>query len=485
MGTLGGGLARLKNGRIANITKRQGLIDNIIVQILPDDLGHFWLGSSHGIMRLERKELDDCADGKLGYVHAAVLGQDDGMLSEQCTGDHAPTAVKTKDGRLLFPTTRGLVEIDPRRWEEPTAQMTEASIEEILVDGRSQRRPGTTVLPPGVRRLELIYTAPSLQGVEWVRFRHRLQPLDEDWINVGTRRTASYGNLGPGKYTFQVTACDNNGAWGANAASLAFTVLPHYWETVWFRVGTGLLLVGLGAAGVGFWSRSRVRRAGERERAASHIRELAGRLIDAQEQERARLARELHDDITQRLARLAIDVGRCELGTAEVSPAETARGVREGLVELSEDVHALSYRLHPSILEDLGLAAALRAESEHFTRQESVPVDVKLREIPEEIPGEPALCLFRVAQEALRNIARHARARVVELSLRGLDGGLQLAVRDDGCGFDPAGPRTRASLGLVSMGERVRSLGGELDIESAPGHGTTVLAWVPMKGKKA
>jgi signal transduction histidine kinase len=219
----------------------------------------------------------------------------------------------------------------------------------------------------------------------------------------------------------------------------------------------------------------------KRRRAEEAARDLSGRLINAQEEERARLARELHDDITQRLARLAIDVGRCELGTSEVSLAETTREVREGLAQLSEDVHALSYRLHPSILEDLGLAAALRAEGERFTRRESLPVEVKLHEIQEPMPRDTALCLFRVAQEALRNVARHAHARRVEVSLRGLEGGLQLAVRDDGCGFDPALQRDRPSLGLASMRERVHLLGGELDIDSAPGHGTTIVAWVPLK----
>jgi signal transduction histidine kinase len=106
---------------------------------------------------------------------------------------------------------------------------------------------------------------------------------------------------------------------------------------------------------------------------------------------------------------------------------------------------------------------------------------VKLREIPQPIPRDPALCLFRVAQEALGNIGRHARARQVEISVREVDGGLQLAVRDDGCGFDPAAQRGSPSLGLASMRERVHLLGGELDIDSAPGHGTTILAWVPVE----
>lgn len=218
----------------------------------------------------------------------------------------------------------------------------------------------------------------------------------------------------------------------------------------------------------------------ERRHAEEAARSLSGRLINAQEEERARLARELHDDITQRLARLAIDVARCELGTCEPSPAITARAVREGLTRLSEDVHALSYRLHPALLHDLGLCEALRAEAERFAKSEAIPVDLKVCDLPDPVPAEAALCLFRVVQEALRNIGRHAQAHQVQISLRSVDGGLQLAVQDDGRGFDPAGERARPSLGLASMRERVHLLGGELDVESAPGYGTTVVAWVPL-----
>jgi len=151
-------------------------------------------------------------------------------------------------------------------------------------------------------------------------------------------------------------------------------------------------------------------------------------------------------------------------------------------VRLSEDIHALSYRLHPSVLEDLGLAEALKTEIERVERQESILVTAKLGEIPEPVPHEVSLCVFRVAQEALRNVARHAKARTAEISVRVLDGGLELAVRDDGAGFEPLLDGNRRSLGLTSMRERVHLLHGELDIESAPGRGTTVVAWVPLKG---
>ena len=144
-------------------------------------------------------------------------------------------------------------------------------------------------------------------------------------------------------------------------------------------------------------------------------------------------------------------------------------------------MHALSYRLHPSILEDLGLVEALKTECERFSRVESVPVDIKAREVPEALPHPVALCLFRVTQEALRNVGRHACASRVEVLVRRLDGGLQLSVKDDGDGFDPVRLRGRPSLGHASMRQRIFLLGGELHIESIPNEGTTVLAWVPLK----
>ncbi len=130
---------------------------------------------------------------------------------------------------------------------------------------------------------------------------------------------------------------------------------------------------------------------------------------------------------------------------------------------------------------NLGLVEALRAECDRFSRRESIPVNVKSREVPREIPREVALCLFRIGQESLRNVARHAHAHAVEVSLAGMDGGLQLSVHDDGIGFNPAQIREHASLGLASMKERVDLVDGELDIESEPGHGTTIVAWVPLK----
>jgi len=215
----------------------------------------------------------------------------------------------------------------------------------------------------------------------------------------------------------------------------------------------------------------------QRERRRSAEREalgLGGRLLTAHEDERKHLARELHDDLTQRLARLAIDAGKLERGVAA-----DASEMRKDLVRLSEDVHALSYRLHPSVLDDLGLVEALRAECARVARHAELRVEVDARDMPESLTNEASLCLFRVAQEALNNAARHAHAQAVTVQLLPRERGLQLAVSDNGNGFDVNGPRERASLGLASMRERVRLLQGELHIESTRGRGTTVIAWVP------
>jgi len=206
---------------------------------------------------------------------------------------------------------------------------------------------------------------------------------------------------------------------------------------------------------------------------------LSGRLITAHEDERRWLARELHDDITQRLAGLAIDASKLCAAGLSPSDIEAHRSIRGGLAQLSEDVHDLSYQLHPSVLDDLGLAEALKAECERVARVELVQVNFQLDKVPQSMPKDIAMGIYRVAQEALRNIARHAKASTVQLSLELRDRGLLLTVTDNGRGFDPAAPVHRPSIGHASMRERIRSLGGKFDIQSTPGKGTTVVAWVP------
>lgn len=239
-------------------------------------------------------------------------------------------------------------------------------------------------------------------------------------------------------------------------------------------------VIGRDAAGRTLKSYGALRDITQTKRVEDELRDLSRRLIRAHEEERALLARELHDDVTQRLAVLAIEVGRAELAAPVGVQAEAMRSVHAELVRLSEDVHSLAYQLHPSVLEELGLVEALRAECERRGRQGRLDLTVDLESSPAVVGKDAELCLFRVAQEALNNAARHAGTRAVSVTLRQMDDGLVLAVRDGGTGFDPERQRERMHLGLASMRERVRLVGGTLDIESAPGLGTAIIAWVPL-----
>ncbi len=217
------------------------------------------------------------------------------------------------------------------------------------------------------------------------------------------------------------------------------------------------------------------------------LRRLAGRLIYAQEEERTRLARELHDDLAQRLAVFAIDLGRLEQKWVEpaVPVKEGLREMKENVVKLSQDVHNLSRQLHPSILDDLGLIKAVEAECMNFSRREGVDVVFNHDTISRVIPRDVSLSLYRIIQEGLRNISKHACAEHISVSLKGTGQDLQLSIQDDGIGFDWAEVGNQPGLGFSSMRERARLIHGDLLIQSQPEKGTVITLRVPLTGEGA
>jgi PAS domain S-box-containing protein len=210
------------------------------------------------------------------------------------------------------------------------------------------------------------------------------------------------------------------------------------------------------------------------------LRLLAGRLLTAQEDERRRLAREMHDDLTQRLAGIAMQAGRLERPAvlrSDAAPA-LAREIRSALAQLSRDVNALSRRLHPSLLEDLGLVDAIRAECATFSQQVGIDVRFSSTDLEHEVDLDTSLALYRITQEALRNVAKHARTREALVALAAGDRELVLTIEDAGVGFDKGAARS-VGLGLASMGERARLIQAELSVDSKPGGGTIVQVRVP------
>jgi PAS domain S-box-containing protein len=212
-----------------------------------------------------------------------------------------------------------------------------------------------------------------------------------------------------------------------------------------------------------------------------NFRNLAGKLLSVQEAERRRLAREMHDDLTQHLAVLAIEIGKMErkFQDSEDPVLETFRSIRERLVNLSGDVHAISRQLHPSIIDDLGLVDAIKSECRTFTRREGIAIDYRSESMPPRISADVAICIYRIVQEGLRNVAKHADTTQLQISLTGKDDSIHLTIKDQGVGFDPKEIKKKLGLGHVSMQERVRLIQGDISIESRPGKGTVINVRAP------
>ena len=210
--------------------------------------------------------------------------------------------------------------------------------------------------------------------------------------------------------------------------------------------------------------------------------QLGRRLITAQEDERRLLARELHDDMSQRLARLAIDTGFVASNQGSDAATEVMQNLQPELVRISQDVHDMSYRLHPSLIEDLGLVAALQTECERMRRYTDAVIVDQIDKVQREIPNETALCLYRIAQEAINNAIKYANADTIEIVLMREQQSLVLSVRDNGKGFDSKDDPLQSGLGLSSMRERAEIAGGSLEIRSQDGKGTTVSAILPIQG---
>ncbi len=214
-----------------------------------------------------------------------------------------------------------------------------------------------------------------------------------------------------------------------------------------------------------------------RKRSQQKLQALAAQLLNVQEEERRRIARELHDDITQKLAMLGIEVGLIhrDLVDAHRVGEDRLSFVQDQVVRLSEDVRQLSHQLHPSVLEHSGLAPALQAFCREISRQTGIEVRAVIRDVPEGIPRPVATGFYRIAQEALRNVAKHSGAKSASVTLSFEQGVLRLSIIDDGCGFDLGAQEASPGIGMIGMRERVRLIDGELSVDSEPGEGARLV----------
>jgi signal transduction histidine kinase/ligand-binding sensor domain-containing protein len=234
IGTDSAGLIRFRAGKFTQFTTDSGLPSDKVLQLLEDDFGRLWFGGGRGIWYAKRSELNDYADGKLSHISPAVFGSGDGIRSVQCNGSVSPSAVRTRDGRLWFPTNDGVATILPRPMFAVNARRPPVTIEEVVVDGVSSVPSGDLIVPPGARQVEIHYAALTYVSPQNARFRYRLVGFDEAWVEPEARRIAYYTNVPPGRYEFRVIGANADRVWNESGATLHLRVKPRFVQTIWF-----------------------------------------------------------------------------------------------------------------------------------------------------------------------------------------------------------------------------------------------------------
>jgi signal transduction histidine kinase/ligand-binding sensor domain-containing protein len=480
IGTYDGGLSLFKDGRFTSFTTREGLFSNGVFQILEDRRGNFWMSSNQGVYRVSRRELLDFAEGKIRHLTSVSYGKHDGLLNIECNGGRQPAGIRSRDGRLWFPTQQGVAVIDPES-VEVNQKPPPVVIEEILLDRDAIERRATTIeIGPHQQNLEIHYTGLSFIKPERVRFRYLLEGLDSEWVEAGTRRAAYYPHLPPGSYTFRITAANSDGVWNETGASIRIVVHPPFWRTWWFTSVIALMIIAL-AMGAYQWRVARLRQAKEAQEAFSR------QLISSQEAERKRIAAELHDSLGQSLA-IIKNLALLGLKSPEDASRDHFDRIAEQSTQAIDEVKDISYNLRPYLLDRLGLKMAIESMIKKVADASGIEFSIQIDDLEGTFTNEQEISLYRIVQESVNNTIKHARASRAAVEIHRDGEMVEISVRDDGRGFAAEAmektEKPRRGFGLFGMAERAKLLGGMLQIRSSIDEGTTVTVRIPVGKEK-
>ncbi len=487
IGTADEGLSRWRHGQITNFGVQQGLPDNSVLEILDDDAGRLWLGTSRGIACMNKQQLEDLAAGRTSVVYPKLFGKEDGMSPEECSG----TALKTKSGLLWFSSSKGVIVADPHVLPAVTLPPNTV-LEEVLVDGSPVPLPqsndinpvrendaATNEAPeakqlritPGRHQVEFHFTGLSFDAPDQMRFRYQLEGLDTTWVDAGTRRTAFYSYLPPGSYKFRVAACNRDGNWSENDPALGLTVLRHFWQTWWFIalvILSPMFVVG------------GIVRAVEKRKHLRRLKQLEQER--ALESERARIARDLHDEMGAKLCRISFlseHARRGELPPEELK--EQITSISDASREVLHSLDEIVWAVNPQNDTLEHLASYIGQYAQDYFQMTGIQCEL---DIPPELPAYPLSSqqrhhLFLATHEALTNILKHSGATAAQVKMRSNGDAFEIEISDNGKGFEWHGPGSNLSPnpsgdGLSNMARRLTDIGGSCTINSAPDGGTDI-----------
>jgi ligand-binding sensor domain-containing protein/signal transduction histidine kinase len=446
------GLARIQHGGVTSFSKA-GALGEIVFEILEDDAGNLWLNGRQGILKAKKRDLEDYAANKRTDVPIAVYGLADGLKSTEYSVAYIQrAAARTPDGRLWFATTEGVVTIDPAMDRINT--LPPPVVIEALVTDRAIAPGGLIEITAGTRAFEIQYTGLSLLAPSRVRFAYQLAGLDPGWIDAGARRVALYSRVPPGRYRFHLRAANNDGVWNETGATLDVHVLPYFYQTRWFQ----LSVVGLAAFAVFGLHRMRLRR------------------VEAQfalvMKERNRIAREIHDTLSQSLAGIGLHLSAIEREGSDVYRERHVHTARQLVAASLAEARRSVWDLRPQYLDRSDLISALRQMAADLGENTDIRITVATSGAVCALRTDIERNVFRIVQEAVANAIRHAAARHIHIEARFDQARAEFVVVDDGRGFD-SGVRS-TGFGLTSMRERAVQIGATLRVESQPSGGTSV-----------
>ena len=464
VGMRGGGLARIRDGKVSRITTQEGLPSNSVFQVIGDEAGRLWMSGPLGISSASFADLNAAADGKMSSIAVFSYGTGDGLESSQMNGGFQPSGCIGPKGEIWFPSVRGAVHFSPnhyRRERHPPVRM-----ESVLIDNQMVPATGDIVIGPGRRHVEIDFTACSLRAPERLAFRYKLDGFDGLWITAARRRAADYHNLPPGRYRFRVIAVNGSLDGSSSEAGVSLVVRPYFYQTGWFYA---LALAAAGACVGG------VLLLHERQAHDRYNLRLA---------ERTRIAREMHDTVVQGCVGIStlIEAAVGCAGSDQAQMLECLDNARIHLrLTLDEARQALSDLRHDSF--ENGLAGALSELARAVSSEKAIPVTVDVEGSAAPLGDSVNRTLLLVTREAVRNAVAYGAPSAIKVRLVFEPATIRLEIHDNGCGFEPATDHLAASghFGILGMRERMEQICGSLEVVSSPGNGTMVTARLPLE----
>ena len=461
VGTFGGGLSAFRDGKFSNFAAKDGLLSDNIANII-DDGESLWLTTTRGICRVLKSQLLDFSAHHVTVLAVSNYGIADGLRSMQYSATAGAGGGRHRDGSIWFVTSRGIA-VYPNQARTRSRMAPEVHLVEMSTEAQQLDWTHDPQIEAGSGRLQFRYTAIHLSAPERVQYSYKLDGLDQNWVNAKNRRGVNYSSLGHGNYLFRVRADLPGGE--SSETAFAFTLLPHFYETTWFRAVTAVALAAL------VWMGYRLKERQVRSRFALVL------------EERARIAREVHDTLAQGFVGISSQLQVVEMSMpADAEEARASLKLARGMARhsLTEARRSVS-DLRSAALEDQDLAAALRSSAEQWTAGSGVDLKVDIEGETGTLRESVAHNLLRIAQEAVTNALKHAHADRITLRLSSEPKIIKLNIKDDGCGFEQQRDFTAdGHFGLMGMRERVEQVGGEFRLKSQPGEGTELEVSVPL-----